>query len=236
MATIPQLYEVLGILSGRIAREGTPWLSVDTVRLQEQVIKHPDRFAQSFVEFVENQSRLIDDERKVFRLDPLPLRLFWVNRSIPCDVSKLLGPDFTIWRGPKEGSGLEGEEEQDVRSLVNDEINLSKISFKDCCKPEENKITGEQRLSRLKEDYPHLIRLDAQFAKALLAEPGQFTLADIRVKYGKTEFDFPGTVIRDSRGYRYCISLSWNGGVWSCGYVRLRHDSGGRLSSIVLKS
>lgn len=198
MATIPQLYEVLGILSGRLAKEGTPWMKVDTTRLQERVIKNPDRFAEDFVAFIANDAQLVVGE----------LKSFAINRSAPFNPAKLLGSGWTIWKGPKDGNGLEGEEEQDARSLSITEVKLSEFSFEHCLKSEESSITGETKVGRLEKDHSHLIRPDAQFVQALLDESGRRTLEYIRVNLKKTWFDITGTVLRSPRGARCILYLS----------------------------
>ena len=55
--------------------------------------------------------------------------LLVVDRTKPFDPSKFIGSGWTIWRGPKDGDGLTGEEAQDARSLKLVEIDFAKVLF-----------------------------------------------------------------------------------------------------------
>lgn len=203
-ATIPQLYEVLGIISGRLAKEGSLWLQLDKERLQERVIKDPDRLAKAFVEFMAHDARLIVGELKTFP----------INRSSPFDPAKFIGAGWSIWKGPKDGDGLSGEEQQDARSLQITELDLSRIRFEHCLEGSEKRITGETKLARQKRDERKFIRVDAQIAQALFQEPGHRTLEWIRNELKRTWFDIPGTELRSPNGSRCILSLYWGGDRW----------------------
>jgi hypothetical protein len=77
----------------------------------------------------------------------------------------LLGKGWSIWRGPADGDGLQGEEQQDSRSLALQEVDLSQVLFETNLKPDEFRIVGEEKLRRLKEK--GVIRLDARIGQAL---------------------------------------------------------------------
>lgn len=205
MASFGQLHDILAVLANRVSVEpDSPWSRLNTQRVQDEVVKNPDRFVSSFISFIGNGAQLLMGELKKFAID----------RSTPFDPAKFIGTGQSIWKGPKDGDGLTGDEEQDVRSLAITELDLSKLCFEHCLKEKESPITGETKLIRLSENYSQLIRPDARIAQALWEEPGHLTLEWIRVSLKRTWFDFPGTVLRNSDGYRYFLYLCWNDGQW----------------------
>ena len=121
-----------------------------------------------------------------------------VNRTKPFDL-------MPIWRGPKDDNGLEGEEDQDARSLRLTEVDFAEVLFTACLKKDEAVITGEEKLAR------HIaakhIRLDAKVGQCLLEEKGQATLEWLYRTFGITWFELPGTVLRRAYGHRYFLYL-----------------------------
>lgn len=204
MATQAQFREIMSILLGRTQiEENSPWSRIPSERVQS-AIKDPNKFSDFFVQFVANEGRLIVGELKKFAID----------RSSPFDPVKFIGSGWSIWKGPKDGKGLEGEEQQDSRSLKATELDLSQLCFEHCVEKKESFILGETKLVRLKESEERFIRADAKMAQALFEEPGHRTLEWIRVNLGKTWFDFPGTELRDPDGLRCILYLFWYGGQW----------------------
>lgn len=140
----------------------------------------------------------------------------WV--SILIDRSKkfnltFVGSGCTIWKGPADGKGLEGEEEQDARSLVLTEVHLSKIRFETMLRPGEISITGEERITRLKAA-GHICFDAAVFHhlwenKHLIPESWKEEIN------GSTRYIFfDGSILRSSYGYRYVLYLYWDVGQW----------------------
>ena len=110
--------------------------------------------------------------------------------------------------------------EQDERSLALTEIDCSKLRFKSGFAKNEEPITGEERLKRLKE-MPE-IRLDAKIGMTLYKEKGQTTLRFIREYLNVLWFEMPGTVLRDSGGYLALLYLYNDYHFsWECGLRRL---------------
>lgn len=138
-----------------------------------------------------------------------------INRVDPFDPATFIGEGWTIWRGLPKGKGLEGDEQQDARSLALTEVDFTKARFETCLEG-KTKITGEDRLCRLdKLDKKDLIRADAKFGQTLYEEPGQKTLRWLYETYGVTWFELPGTILRGPRGYRHFLSLyRKDGGRW----------------------
>jgi len=140
-----------------------------------------------------------------------------IIRAVPFDPAKFIDKGYTIWRGPSDGYGLEGEEEQDARSLVLKEVELSKLLFETCLQKGESLIKGKEKLKRLKS--AGRIRLDARFGAALYKEPGYRTLEWLRANRGIAWVDFPGTTIRVPFGHQYVLDLYFGGSGWYW-YVR----------------
>lgn len=154
------------------------------------------------------------------------LNVLTIDRAKPFDPAKFIGSDWTIWRGPKNGSGLEGEEEQDTRSLKLAEVDFAKVLFTACLKDGESVITGEEKLVR------HIvakhIRLDAKVGQTLFEEKDQATLNWLYATFKIGWFEFPGTVLRFSSGHRCFLGLyrvgsgQWS---WRCHWLVLARDA-----------
>ena len=154
-----------------------------------------------------------------------------VDRAKPFDEGKYL----PIWRGPKDGNGLKGKEEQDARSLALTEFDFAKVLFTACLKDGESVITGEEKLMR------HIatkhIRLDAKAGQCLFEEKGQATLEWLYQTFDITWFELPGTVLRNDDGYRFFLCLCrGGGGLWYWDYNWLGYDRDAENPSAVLAS
>ena len=136
-----------------------------------------------------------------------------INRSTPFNPAKFLGEGWSIWRGPADGDGLSGNEEQDERSLALTEVDLSKVRFETCLHDGESSITGEEKLKRLKET-GH-IRLDAKVFQTLWENKDKIPESwkekiDGNIRY----IFFDGTTLRSPDGDRRVLSLYWSDGGW----------------------
>lgn len=130
------------------------------------------------------------------------------------DSAKIFNPaefvceSHTIWRGRADGTGLEGELDQDERSLALDELDLNKVRFESTLEKGEKVVRGEERLLRLKAK--PLIRLDPGWLTELLADTSK-----IPEHWKKMEhIPFDGQILRDPHGRRYVLSLYWHGKAW----------------------
>jgi hypothetical protein len=162
----------------------------------------------------------------------IPTPVLRIDRSQPFD-SKFIGPGWSIWRGPANGNGLEGDEDQDVRALALTEIDFSKVDFEHCLKGRGQSIKGETKITRLKERQ-RLIRMDAKMAQTLWEEPGKKTLEWLRINRNITWFDIPGTILRSPHGIRYLLFLCWSDGGWGWDCYWLGSDWYRRNPSLVL--
>lgn len=120
-----------------------------------------------------------------------------VDRTTPFDVRRHYQGYAEIWRGPKNGNGLLGQEEQNSRSLHLVEVDFARASFTtttDLC------TSGEEMLTR--DTLAGYILLDGKIGECLLDERGQVTLEWLYCTFGITCIAFPGTVLRMSDGTR----------------------------------
>ncbi|MEI6042560.1 MAG: hypothetical protein WCQ00_03265 [bacterium] len=146
------------------------------------------------------------------KIKPVIIR---IDRSIPFTLTASRGNEegfkLETWRGPKDGNGLEGKEEQSKRSSNIMEIDFSKFSkqcnFLNGLKPGENRITGEVRKERLVRTS---VQADAKFGQALFVEEGQTALRFIYDEFGVEHIEFLGTVLRGFRGRRCVFNLHRN--------------------------
>ena len=161
--------------------------------------------------------RFLNNGCKFVMKGPSTLVIDRANLPTP---EKFIGADWSIWRGPADGKGLKGEEDQDPRSLTLTEVDFSKAVFDCPLHKGEQYITGEVKLAREKADSK--IRLDFGIAMALFHEKGQATLRFLHDTYGVTWMEFTGTVLRHSSGCRYFLCLprgddgSWH---WYCRWL-----------------
>ncbi len=89
-----------------------------------------------------------------------------IDRITPFNPVRFIGDGWSIWRGPADGNGFDGPEQQCAASLALTEVNVAKITLKTCLMGEETSVHGEEYLQRLKKS-THLI-LDAKVGQILL--------------------------------------------------------------------
>ena len=146
-----------------------------------------------------------------------------INRTTPFNPAKFLGEGWSIWKGPANSDGLSGEEDQDERSLTLTQLDLSQVQLVTCLNEREDRITGEERLKRLKEK--NFIRLDANIFLTLWQN--QHLIPESwkeKTKSSTTYIFFNGTTLRGPLGYRFVLYLCWLDGGWYWRYVWLGCD------------
>ncbi|MDP3935018.1 MAG: hypothetical protein Q8Q46_02290 [Candidatus Giovannonibacteria bacterium] len=148
-----------------------------------------------------------------------------IIQALPFNPAGFRGDGWSIWRGPADGWGWEGKEEQDARSLELKEIDVTKILFETCLQKGEDSIKGEWKLKRLKS--ANRILLDARFARSFYNEPDQRTLKWLRIDKGIKWFDLPGTVLRSQFEDRCVFCFCVINGVWRlhCHWLENRYDN-----------
>ncbi len=154
-----------------------------------------------------------------------------IDRSKPFDPAISIGTGWTIWRGPKNGNGLEGDEEQDGRSLAITELDPTRLISQTGFKKTETSLVGEVRLARLT---LRAIQADAKIAETLLSEKDQITLKWLEKTLDVAWIEFLGTILRNPDGNRYSLYLyrSPDGSSWLSFYRWLGYDRDALCSAL----
>ena len=194
-----------------------PWSDMDfeALGLQDAILRDPKRAGAEFTAFLKNGAQM--------NLGPNILRI----RSQPFNPATFIGQGWTIWRGPSDGDGLTGKEEQDDRSLDVTEIDLSKIQLVTMLKARDSVITGEEKLKRLKR--AKHICLDAKVFQTLWENQDRIPEAWKERVNGNIQYVcFDGTVLRSPNGIRYVLYLYFLEGrwYWLCRWLGSGWDSG----------
>jgi hypothetical protein len=129
-------------------------------------------------------------------------------------MSNILSIDRTKPFNPAEfiGEGLEIAEE-DERSLILSEVNLSSIRFEHTLKQGETWVEGEEKLQRLKD--AGYVRLDAKIFQTLWENQHLIPEAWKDETNGHMTFIFfDGTVLRRPDRDRVVLYLFWDDGRW----------------------
>ncbi|OGN14875.1 MAG: hypothetical protein A3J47_02645 [Candidatus Yanofskybacteria bacterium RIFCSPHIGHO2_02_FULL_43_22] len=203
----------------------TNWDKLDGDVVQSVISLTREEFGVRFTAFLRNRAQLIVGEPKIVPID----------RSIPFNPAAFIGKGWSIWRGPADGNGLTGVEDQDERSLALTQINLADIRLVTCLNDAETVVKGEEKQRRLKAD--SRVRLDAKIFQTFWENQALIPERFKEKVNGNTQFIyFDGTVLRDSYGNRYVLGLCWGGGAWSWSVIWL--DGGWRANgpSAVLAS
>ena len=89
-----------------------------------------------------------------------------VDRKKPFNPAEFIGKGWSFWRGPADGYGLQGELEQDERSLALTTLDTGKIILKTSLEGEKSWITGEENLKRLKSRRATFVSTSASFGRS----------------------------------------------------------------------
>ena len=172
-------------------------------------------------------------EQEALSLQSPPTNALLIDRTQPFNPSTFIRVGWSIWKGPIDGDGLEGEEAQDERSLVLSEVDLSQVRFETMLKRGETSIRGEAKLMCLKAS--DNILLDAKVLQTLLENQSLIPERWKEKTNGFTTYIFfDGTELRSSIGDRYVLYLyrydsGWD---WSSSWLGLGWDA--RSPSAVL--
>lgn len=163
-------------------------------------------------------------------VDKLP-----IDRSQPFNPETFIGKGWSIWRGPTDGDGFSGEEEQDPRALALTELDFSRLRLVRTLKEDENVVGGEENLRRLRE-IRHIC-LDAKAFQVLWQN--RQLLPDLlkeQTNGDTTYIFFHGTTLRYPDGNRGVLCLVLLDAGWRWGYHWLDDDWGVYGPSLVLAS
>ena len=164
-----------------------------------------------------------------------PGGIIQIPRLTPFNPAQFLGSGWSIWRGPVDGDGLSGDEDQDKRSLALTQLDMSQIQLVTCLKEGETSITGEERVRRLKKT--NHIRLDTRVFQTLWENKDSIPESwKEKTNNNTTSIFFDGTPLRSPFGDRYVLCLDWRGGEWDWYYYWLESDWNVNSPSAVLAS
>ena len=219
-ATIEQLYAVGQVLvSGQINLE-----RINKKRLQDVIVDRA-KLIRNLELFLANGAQVLIGEPKVIQID----------RSTSFNPATFIGAGWTIWKGPKDGKGLEGEEEQDARSLTLTEVDLSQVLFQDCLRVNESYHTGEECLTRFIAQGD--IRLDAAIFHYLWQNQHLIPAPWKEPINGNTRYVFfDGTTLRNSDSRRCTLYLFWHDDRWRWRVDWLNRNRRANYPSVLLAS
>lgn len=220
----PNIGQALQLMS--VLGNNTPWETLDATLLQK-AIDDPKGTGEQFTAFLNNGCRLMVGAK------------LHIDRSRPFNPAEFIGPNWTIWRGPTNGNGLEGEEEQDARSLALAEVDLvGGISLDATLNAGETYITSEERIHRLVAK--DAIKMDTKIFQTLWENQKMIPERLKEKTNGNTTYVFvDGTTLRSPGGNRCSLCFYWHADVrewcWDCRW--LGRDRGvDRLSALLASS
>lgn len=190
--TIGQSHNLVSVLVNNV-----DWNELDS-DVAQRIIENPKDSGARFTAFLKNGGRAITS----------PGGILPVDRSKSFNSVKFIGMGWSIWKGPADGDGLSGAEEQDERSLALTEVDLAKVRLESYLGHLGGYITGKVALARAKE-MKHVC-LDAKVSHALWEN--QHLIPESWKE--KAYIFFDGTVLRSPHGTRCVLFLYWRGGQW----------------------
>jgi hypothetical protein len=134
--------------------------------------------------------------------------------------AEFIGEGWSVWKGPVDSNGLEGEEDRDIREDSLEAIDWNQVIMETNLQKGEAYITGEEKLLRLKAGKN--IRLGAKAFLSLWkdyeANGANSMLEKLRKAKNMTRIYFFGTVLRHSGGNRYVLYLCFDVREWNWNY------------------
>ena len=197
---------MLAALQNNVSVQEVPEATADWV------LQHPVEAGVQLTLFLKNRAQVLIGKVETISID----------RTTPFNPTEFIGAGWTIWKGPAEGNGLEGEEEQDARSLVLTTLDVTRLRLETTLKGEETSIVGEEKLKRLKAMTD--IRLDAGIFQTFWRNQHLIPERFKAKTNGNTTYVFcDGTVLRSPDGDRYVLCFYWRDDAleWDWFYRRL---------------
>lgn len=152
--------------------------------------------------------------------------------------AEFIGKDWSVWKGPIDGKGLEGEEDRDVREDALTVIEWDQVILETNLQEGETYVKGEDKLCRLKAGKN--IRLGGRAFLSLWEDyktnKADSVLEKLRRAKNVTRIYFFGLTLRFPYGYRYVLYLCFNDGKWDWNCRWLGHDWAADVRSASLTS
>ena len=174
------------------------------------VLQHPTEAGEQFTLFLKNRAQVLIGKVETISID----------RTAPFNPAEFIGAGWSIWKGPADGAGLEGEEDQDARSLALTTLDVTHLRLETALRGEETSIFGEEKLKRLNA-MTGIIRLDAGIFQTFWRNQHLIPERFKAPTNDNTTYIFcDGTVLRSPNGFRCVPYVYWNAGFrewrWSC--------------------
>lgn len=190
------------------------WNELDGKLLQDEVFADPKDAGKRFTQFLKNGAKAV----------VTVVASFVLKLASSFDSTEFIGKGWSVWKGPADGNGLEGDEDRDVREDDLAEIDWSHVEFETCLKEGESCITGEEKFCRLKKSGKICYggRAFLSLWKDYQEKGESSVLENLYRTKGITYVDFFGLILRTSDGYRRVLYLfRRDGGRWGWGYYWL---------------
>jgi hypothetical protein len=171
-------------------RNEVDWAGIPAEQLQEVNGLPSEEFRRRFTEFLRNGARSSSGGMTIYTVafDP-----------------KTLG-SWGFWHGTKNGNGLHGQRDYDERNDDIHEIDFGDVEFASCLGRNEEEITGEEKLARLKDS--GRIRYGTSVMMGLFKDLDLYkeksVLERLYRTYGIGYIDFFGDVLREP-GHNRCV-------------------------------
>lgn len=178
----------------------------------EWIFQNPKEAGEQFTLFLKNGAHVL-----VGKIETIP-----IDRTTPFNPAEFIGAGWSIWKGPAEGNGLEGEEEQDARSLVLTMLDITRLRLETTLKGDETSVVGEGKFKRLQKMTD--TRLDAGIFQTFWRNqhliPERFKA---KTNGNITRIYCDGTVLRSPNGSRCVLCFYWGVGTleWCWDYCGL---------------
>lgn len=202
-------------IAARVATQ-INWDELDGDRLQDEVISLTSQeFGARFTAFLKNNAKVIVRESKIIRID----------RAVPFDLEAFVGQESDLKIA-----------EQDMRSVILSDIDVSKISLLGCITDRKGRfcLHGHEKLAHLIS--ARHVRLDAKIFQTLWENQQLIPEHWKEPTYGiATRIFFHGTVLSGRRKEdRYVFFLYFADNRWKYGHSWLENACLFCLTSAVL--
>lgn len=143
----------------------------------------------------------------------------------PFSPETFIGDGWSVWKGPANGSGLEGDEDRDRREDDLTVIDWEKVVFETHLHDGETSLPGEEKLRRAKNSGNTQLggRSFLSLWEDHQANRENSLLEKLRRSKGVTRIYFFGLVLRDPLGNRCVLCLYCSGSECSWYYFWLSH-------------